>query len=340
MHRVLAVLLLAACASQPVRDHTRAITESEAQVAALVAEAKIPAAAVAVSVEDRIVWHNTFGGAKIDTRFRVGSLSKLITIAALMRLADEGGVRLDDPVSRYLPDFPHGAITLRQHAGHLAGIRHYTNNEFLNTTHYASATDSLRKFAKDPLRSAPGEKYFYSTYGYNVLGAVIEKVTGKHFTSAAESLVFRPLGMRDTSFADDERSAPLFDASKEGPVASPKTDLSDRLPAGAAVTTARDLARFLIAMSDKRFITQASRDAMYTSQSTLDGKATNVGLGWRVATDDKGRTFVHHGGAVTGGRAVVVLYPEQRVGVAIVTNLGFALFNEKDARTIAERFLD
>src|SRR5688572_28086507 len=99
---------------------------------------------------NHIVWHQTFGNATTHTRFRVGSLTKLLTAAALMRLADQGRVAADDPVSKYLPDFRHGAITLRQLAGHLSGIRHYTGAEFFNATGYASATDSLRKFANYP----------------------------------------------------------------------------------------------------------------------------------------------------------------------------------------------
>jgi serine beta-lactamase-like protein LACTB, mitochondrial len=282
------------------------------------------------------VWHETFGVADLDsktpvraeTRFRVGSLTKLMTVTALMRLVEDGRVRLDDPVSRHLPDFPHGDITLRQLAGHLGGIRHYGPGEFINTTRYANATDSLRKFASDPLLTPPGAKYFYSSYAYNVLGAVIERVTGKPFDAAMKLLAFDPLRMDETSFTGDAATAAFYDKATAGPQPSPAVDLSDRLPAGAAVTTARDLARLLMATSGGRFLSDASRATMFTSLKPSDGKETGVGTGWRVAVDDAGRTFIHHGGAVTGGRAIALVYPKERVGVAIVTNLGFAAFNE------------
>jgi CubicO group peptidase (beta-lactamase class C family) len=263
-----------------------------------------------------------------------------MTVTALMRLVEQDRVRLEDPVSRYLPDFPHGAITLQQLAGHLSGIRHYRPGEFLNTTHYSSATDSLRKFAPDPLLTPPGTKYFYSSYAYNVLGAVIERVTGKAFDAAMKALVFDPLRMNESSFASDAATAAFYDKGSAGSQPSPNVDLSDRLPSGAAVTTARDLARLLIATSGGRFLSDASRATMFQSLQTNDGKETGVGIGWRVAVDDKGRTFIHHGGAVTGGRAFALVYPKERVGVAIVTNLGFAGFNEKEARAIALHFLD
>ena len=338
----------AACASTPMRDFTGASTAAETQVRALVGEKKIPGAAVAVAAGDRIVWHQTFGVADLEskrgvtahTRFRVGSVTKLITAAALMRLVEQGRLSLDDRVARYLPAFPHGEITLRQLAGHLSGIRHYSNDEFINTTHYANTIAALAKFAADPLIAPPGEKYLYSTYGYDVLGAVIEKVTGKRFDDAARMLVLDPAGMSETSFADSLASAAAYDLDKTGPRPAVRVDLSDRLPAGALVTTARDLARFLIAMTGNRLLAEETVATMFTSQSTSDGKPTNVGIAWRVAKDSHGRTYVHHAGAVTGGRAAVVLYPAERIGVAIVTNLGFAAFNEKDAAAVAERFLD
>jgi serine beta-lactamase-like protein LACTB, mitochondrial len=341
-------LLLAGCASAPQRDYAPAIDASRVQLEALVAKEKIPGAAVAVSVGDRIVWHEAFGVTSLETkapvraetRFRVGSLTKLMTVTALMRLVEQGRVGLDDPVSRYLPDFRHGEVTLRQLSGHLGGIRHYGPGEFLNTTHYADATDSLRKFAADPLLTPPGTKYFYSSYAYNVLGAVIERVTGKPFDAAMKALLFDPLHMSRTSFASDAATAAFYDKGNAGSQPAPAVDLSDRLPAGAALTTARDLARLLIATSGGRFLSDASRATMFTSLKTSDGKETGVGIAWRVAADDKGRMFLHHGGAVTGGRAFALVYPKERVAVAIVTNLGFAAFNEKDAREIALRFLE
>ena len=242
---------------------------------------------------------------------------------------DQERLQLDDPVEKHLADFPHGAITLRQLAGHLAGIRHYSEAEFLNSTHYESATDSLRKFAADPLLAPPGEKYAYSSYGYDVLGAVIEHVTKERFDEAVRELVLAPLAMTSTSFAADERTAAFYDAGQSGPRASPATDLSDRLPAGAALSTAGDLARLLMAMGGEGFLSAGARAEMARSQRTADGTATQVGIAWRIGSDASGRTFLHHGGAVTGGRAFALLYPAERVSVAIVTNLGFARFDEE-----------
>jgi len=294
------------------------------------------------------VWERSFGVVDLEsrqpvtagTRFRVGSLTKLLTVAALLRLVDQERLELDEPVGKRLSDFPHPEITLRQLAGHLSGIRHYTEAEFLNTTPYASATDSLCKFASNALVALPGERYLYSSYAYDVLGAVIERVTEKRFDEALRELVTGPLGMSATSFASDMTTATFYDDSKEGPVASPTVDLSDRLPAGAALSTAHDLALFLIATSGERFVSAGSRAEMALTQHLMDGKPTNVGVAWGMATDPACATYLHQGGAVTGGRAFAVGYPVERVSVAIVTNLGFASFDEKDALAIAAPFLE
>ena len=347
MRTALVALALAGCASAPATDYRPAVDSARPAVRTLMEKDRIPAAAVAVAVGDRVVWTEGFGvtdlttkaPTRAETRFRVGSLTKLMTVAALMRLADQERLTLEDPVTRHLPDYPHGGVTLRQLAGHIGGVRHYGPGEFFNQTRYASATDSLRKFAAGPLIAPPGERYAYSSYGYDVLGAVIEKVTGKGFEAALRALVFDPLGMTATSFESDASTTSFYDNSKEGPKPSPAIDLTDRLPAGAAITTAGDLARLLIATSGGTFLSEASRRTMLTSQRLTDGRETNVGIGWRIATDGEGRLYAHHGGAVTGGRGTVAVYLAERVGVVILTNLGFASFDEKDALAIAAPFL-
>ena len=339
--RSLVAILLAGCSTSSQPQFDIPIAESHAQVEQLVRQAAIPSAAIAVAAGDRIVWLDGFGApVQSDTQFRVGSVSKVMTAAALMRLADAGKLRLDAPVSVYLPDFPHGEVTLRQLAGHLAGVRHYKGPEFVNREHFDSAAASLARFANDPLVATPGEKYAYSSYGYNGLGAVIEKATGKRFDAAMRSLVFDPLGMKDTSLSASPNAAAWYVKGNDGAIsAAPDVDLSDRWPSGGVLSTARDLARFAIGMTRPDFLSRSALDTMFASQKTNGGKETNVGIAWRIAKDTDGRLFVHHGGDAMGARAFILIYPEQRVAVAFVSNLSFAPFSEKEAGEIARRFL-
>lgn len=111
-----------------------------------------------------------------ETRFRIGSVSKALTSVAVGRLLQDGRLDLDSPVQRYVPGFPakRYPITVRQVAGHLAGIRHYFPGEFENREHYPTITQGLAIFAADSLLFEPGTAFAYSSYGYNLLGAVIE----------------------------------------------------------------------------------------------------------------------------------------------------------------------
>jgi len=347
--RLLLILIICAVGASCATGETyqEPIAVSRQEITRLMASAAIPGAQIAVTVGDRIVWLESFGESNIqshdlvrnDTRFRVGSVSKVLTAAALMRLVENGTLRLDDPVSRYLPDFPYGEVTLRQLAGHLGGIRHYSRNEFVNREHFASVTASLARFANDPRLAPPGQVYTYSSYGYNLLGAVIERAGKQRFESLMATTLFRPAGMSDTTFEPSSGRVTGFYGREGGAiVAQPDVDLSDRIPSGGVLTTARDLARFNIGMT-ARLLTPASRGIMFTRQQTADGKPAPAGIAWRVEKDDAGRTFVHHGGEAMGGRAFVLIYPAERVSVAFVCNLSFAPFNEKNAGEIARRFI-
>jgi len=118
-----------------------------------------------------------------------------------MLLVEQGKIDLDAPVQKYVPSFPDkGAkITPRMLAGHLAGIRHYKDDEFQISRHYDSVVEGLKIFADDPLVSPPGKEFHYSSYGFNLLSAVIESAAGEDFLSYMHERVFAPLGLRHTT---------------------------------------------------------------------------------------------------------------------------------------------
>jgi serine beta-lactamase-like protein LACTB len=157
----------------------------------------LPGMAVTVTRDGRVVLSEGFGLADREqdipatpsTKFRVGSVSKLFTAVALMRLVEEGTVDLDAPLRRYIDPYPSQwpAITLRQLAGHVAGIRHYRGAEFFSRTEYASLRDANAIFMADSLLFPPGSRYAYTSYGYNLLGAVLEsriRRTGRRYLAA------------------------------------------------------------------------------------------------------------------------------------------------------------
>jgi CubicO group peptidase (beta-lactamase class C family) len=263
-----------------------------------------------------------------ETRFRIGSVSKTITAAALMRSAADGKVDLDAPISRYLPSFPHGhEITLRQLAGHLGGIRHYeTPDEAVNTRHFASVRDSLRIFEDDPLVAPPGTLFAYSSYGYDVIGAALEAATGEPFQLLVRRAVLEPAHLEQTTFATAPASAvsTFYEVTADGRArVAPKIDLSDRLPAGGVLSTAADLARFGSSLLDGRIVSRAAARTMFAAQRTRSGNTTEYGLGFERHESPIG-LFVGHTGAVDGGTAGLLIHPRTRTVLALATNLGYA----------------
>jgi CubicO group peptidase (beta-lactamase class C family) len=169
----------------------------------------LPGFSIAVAKNNDIIWSDGLGYADIDrqipvdpatTSFRIGSVSKLITAGAALLLHQQGNLELNAPIKEYLPDFPEqvSQVTARQLAGHLAGIRHYERDEYINRTHYRNIDETLSIFLNDTLRHKPGAAYAYSSYGYNLLGAVIQAAAGEEFREYVRQNLFEPLGMKST----------------------------------------------------------------------------------------------------------------------------------------------
>jgi CubicO group peptidase (beta-lactamase class C family) len=299
-----------------------------------------PGMSVAVAVRGDVVWSEAFGYADVEqevratpqTRFRVGSVSKLLTAAALVKLAENGALGLDEPVRRYVPSFTAGGdgVTSRRLAGHLGGIRHYTAADFapgrnIDQTVYRTTNDALAIFQRDTLEAAPGTRYRYSTFSYTLLSAAIEGAAREEFLTALQRLVLTPLGMASTS--PDRWDAPVPRRTRFYARAAPGEVVHDqpvystyKWAGGGMLSTAEDLARFGSAHLAPGFFKEESLRELFSSQRLPGGAATHVGLGWRIAEDPDGRPVYHHAGSIEGGRSILLVYPRERVVVALLSN--------------------
>ena len=325
--------------------------QAERLVQGWMREQKIPGAAVAVWRRGARVWSGVYGESDVEnrvavsaaTKFRIGSLSKLLTAAAAARLYEQGRLDLDAPVERYVPRFPDKGqpITARLLLGHLAGIRHYGRDEYLNRRRYENVADTLAVFEDSPLLHEPGTKYAYSSYGFNLLGAVLEGASGGSFLTCVRQQVLDPIGMRSTMADEHDRiivNRGRYYSLANGEVTnSPDTDLSDRWPSGGFLSTAEDLALFGSAHLAGNFLKPRMREMMFTSQRTASGTETGVGLGWRIGVVE-GKKVFHHGGDAVGGRAFLLLRPDEEMVVAWVSNLTFSRIGEKEVMAIAQCF--
>ena len=319
----------------------------------LLTEAKLPGLSMAVAIGDSVVWSEGFGFANVErqtpatsaTRFRIGSVTKLLTAAAAARLYEQGKLDLDAPVQRYVPSFPEKreTITTRQLLGHLSGIRHYGRNEFLNRHFYKSVREALTIFQNDSLLFPPGIRYSYSSYGYVLASAVIEHASGMEFLQYLKEDVFNPLSLRSigpdmNDSADRSQAYPYSLDSLGNWAPGPFNDNSNRWGAGGFLSTSGDIVRFGSSLLNDGFLIASTRQLLFTSQKTIQGKETGVGLGWRISRDSAGIQYFHHGGESIGGRAYLLMYPRSKVVVALLTNMTFARIGEKEALELARMF--
>ena len=306
---------------------------------------------VAVVVDDRIAWSAGFGladvehgvPARADTVYRIASISKPVAATAVMQLVERGRVDLDAPVQRYVPAFPakgEQTVTVRHLMTHTSGIRHYRDGEMESRDTYETVADALRIFKDDPLLFAPGTRYSYSTYAYNLLAGVVEAASGLSFEEYLRAQVWAPAGMAATYF--DHVSAIVPKRARQYLRAgsswrnAPYADLSNKWAGGGMLSTAGDLARFHIALDEGRLLKPSTLTEMYTPFKLADGTTTSYGLGWSVSADGRGRTWVAHSGGATGGTTYLLRDPARRVAVAILCNVQ----NAPDLRALAIRLAD
>jgi serine beta-lactamase-like protein LACTB, mitochondrial len=323
----------------------------EAAINGQMARLGIPGMTVAVVTGDQVRWTAGFGLADVEnavparqeTAYRIASLSKPITATAVLQLAEKRHLDLDAPVQRYVPSFPEKAwpVTPRLLLGHLGGIRHLRPEEFGSTRHYESVIDALEAFKDDPLEVEPGTRTLYSTYGFNLLGAVTEAAAGLPFLEYLQQAIFEPAGMSHTTpdnpYAIIPNRAQGYVRLASGELQnSALADTTNKIPGGGLSSTAADVAAFAAALNAGALLQPATRDRMFTRQRTRDGKRTDYGLGWRVDERRGVREVWQHGGQP---RVSTFLYlqPDRHVAVVFLCNLeGVATAFPDLAREIAD----
>lgn len=348
--------IVARAAGEPLAPE---LADAIRQTRAIIAKdaAKVPGLAVAVACEGKIVWSEGFGYAEMETkrpvspattRFRIASVSKPLTAAGLMRLVERGELDLDAPVQRYVPDFPvkkEGAITTRLLAGHLGGIRHYRSSaEVFRNEPFGTVHAGLAIFKDDPLVAPPGEEFHYTTFGYSLIGAVMESAAGRDFLEVMEREVWSPLGMdhtrADRAGAVDADRTEFYKGSRLGGFRPEvPVDCSYKYPGGGLLSTAEDLVKFGSALLAPGFLKRESLTQLFTPQQPRKPSRSSYGIGWGLAINRRGRTFYSHGGDGQGATTLLMILPKARVVIAVLCNLSRApLQCREDLQDLAKCF--
>lgn len=309
--------------------------EIDAIVAEVLEETGVPGASIAVVHDGTIALTRAYGLARLDPptaagtamRYPIGSISKQMTAATVVILADEGKLDLDDPISGFFPDVTRSdEITLRQLLSHTSGIRDYWPQDYVPPAMLEpiSTAELVERHATQPLDFEPGSKWQYSNTGYVIAGAIVEQVSGKSLIELLKEKIFEPLAM--ASIHDIDRSAlPPGDPTGYqrfalGPLRrAPKEGQGWIFAAGQLAMTAEDLARWDVAMIEGKLPGAAVFSELWREVLLDSGVGTGYGLGVGVSLQD-GRRLVRHGGEVSGFTATNLVYPDERAAVVVFVN--------------------
>jgi serine beta-lactamase-like protein LACTB, mitochondrial len=341
---LLAALLAAIlCVSAAAQDHTLS-PEKRAQiekvVSAFMTANSVPGVSVAVVQDGQPVWSAGFGMSDLEdsapatsfTLYRLGSISKSITAVAILQLYERGKLDLDAPIQKYCPAFPQkgSPITSRQLLAHLGGIRHYSDDgkgdvPQDSARHFASMEESLQLFASDPLVAKPGTQFHYSTYGYTLLGCVLEGAASQKYVDFVRENIFRPAAMDHTQADDFFALIPhrtrWYHKDKSGAVHNAGVlDSSYKIPGGGLISSADDMANFEAALLADKLLKRSTRDLMWTVTQPTDGKPSHYALGWFIA-DKFGVHTAGHSGGQQGTDTDFLIAPDRRLGVVVLANM-------------------
>lgn len=297
-------------------------------------ERHIPGAALAIIKDGRLIKAEGYGLANVElnvpatkeTVFEIGSITKQITAAAIMLLVEEGRVNLDEKIGKYLPNTPESwnNVTVRHLLTHTSGIKSYTGLTGFELTKRLKRDDFIKILSAHPLEFTPGERWIYSNSGYNLLGFIIETVSGKSYWDFTRERIFKPLGMNSTADRDPRyiiRNRATGYEWESNQLVGRDYDLTDVFSAGAIVSTVLDLAKWDAALRGDSFLKAQSKSQIWQPVALNNGKPYPYGLGWNVA-EFRGHKLVSHGGQTAGFAANISRFTDDDLTVIVLTNLG------------------
>lgn len=371
MHRISVCLARVALLFLAVSANAQSLEERvEKAVLSELEKSGVPSLQVAVGRGGEVVFNGAFGLADVEndvpatpeTKYRSASISKWLTATAAMMLSEQGHLDLDEPIQKYCPQFPpkHWPITTRNLLTHKSGVRHYVDyddelskvdtdeerleierrqsRDALSTyTRYTDVIAPLDSFKDDPLIFEPGTSWLYSSFGYRLLGCVIEGASGRAYRSFMQNEVFHAAGMTSTvpddAWAITPHRAAGYRLDRGEPLRrADMRDVSENLPAGGHLTTAADLIAFALSFHAQELVSENSVLLMTQGLSDNPDEAQNY-TSWRHAIPSRDKygygimsfpnentLWIGHTGRQAGSSSIVVLVPDEGLSIAVLTN--------------------
>jgi CubicO group peptidase (beta-lactamase class C family) len=298
-----------------------------------------PGATAIVVKDGKVVLRKGYGMANLelgvpmspDMVFELGSVTKQFTAASILLLQERGKLRVEDDITKYLPDFPtHGqTITIENLLTHTSGIPSYTGlpEWHAKVREDLKPADVIALFKDKPLEFNPGERWAYDNSGFFLLGAIIEKVSGESYERFVEEEIFQKLGMTHSRYDHPDELIPRRASGySKGEAEDDKgfhnadyISMTSPYAAGALMSTVDDLAIWDRALGGETLLKKASLDRMFTAAKLKSGLSTHYGYGMGVF-DFAGRHVQTHGGDIPGFTTDVIRVPTERLFVAILSN--------------------
>ncbi len=284
--------------------------------------------------QNDLVWVEAFGysdlenqvQAKAESAYRLGSVSKPLTAVAVLQLVEQGKINLDAEVQTYVPYFPKKKwpVTVRQLLAHLGGISHYKNYEVEGRIKdHKSTKEAIVIFGDFDLIAEPGTKYSYSSYGYNLLAAVVEGASSTSFDEFMKKNVWDPLDMKETRLDDPAdlisnraRGYRILNGEIKN---SEFVDISSRFGAGGTRSTVPDLLKFAKGLVEDKLVSAKTMDLVYSSMATKDGRFVDYSAGWGTRPAN-GHFMLRHSGSQQETSTVLMCFPALRLAIACAVN--------------------
>ncbi|WP_232520946.1 serine hydrolase domain-containing protein [Flagellimonas nanhaiensis] len=297
---------------------------------------QIPGLAVTIYRKNEKIFQKGYGYADLKektsvdpkkTVFRTASISKCITGLALGKMLEAGILDLEDSFYSHVPYFPQKEhdFTLKQLAGHTAGIRGYRGKEFALNKPY-SIKESLTVFQDDPLVFEPGKGYLYNSFDFVLLSLAMQEASGIPFEEYVNNKVLKPLGMNHTIAPQNVGESPLaynmaqfYTIRAKSFSKAVEVNNTYKLSGGGFLSTSEDIARMGNAILEGKLLKKETYDQLLSSQE-VNGTLTYYGMGFQVSIDNEGRSFIGHVGNSVGAYTNFFVYPKEELSIAILIN--------------------
>ncbi len=341
------------CSSDFKKNFDGSVEKSKSYIETYMESNKVPGMQIAVSYEGDIVWSKGFGYSNLEysipvnqkAKFKIASVSKPVTAVLTARLYQSKVLNIDKPVSKKLLQFSNEkGFTLRQLFSHAAGIRHYLPKDTSATVYHNDIQTGLNIVKDDTLLYTPGYRFSYSSYGYNIAGAYIEKVLNQQFEGLLNDSLFIPLQMKNSTIDNPFRLIPNrvsgYELNGEGEITNARFfDNRYKIPAGGMLSTAEDLVKLGNELLYGQYLNNNSKKLLFTPFKYSGEKESDLGFGWLILKDESGNRFYAHLGGITGGCSIILVYPDLELIVVWLGNLDVH-WSPEPAITIADFFID